>query len=156
MCRNNSKFYAWCLNIFSFPVNGISRPQKKNIKHRILTCFYTLMLKIECEFGQELGKLLDYKIISIFFWNTLYISSDINFFFKHPLYINHCGHDFFFFLHGQEIRFFFMLIADLSYHKISAVALKFILFDIDYNLFNKNFINKIKMTCHTLQSFWIS
>ena len=32
--RNNLKFYVYCLNAFSFPVNGIiSIPDKKNIRH---------------------------------------------------------------------------------------------------------------------------
>ena len=35
MCRNNSKLNVLCLNSFSFPVNNISKHEKKK-KHKTL------------------------------------------------------------------------------------------------------------------------
>ena len=82
MYRNNSKFSMHCLNIFYFSVNGISILEKeKNIKHRILSCFYRCCLNLRW-FEQKFFKLLYFEMVSIFlkhcisirFWDQIYLS----------------------------------------------------------------------------------
>ena len=102
----------------------------KVFKHRILSFFSTGCYNLR-SFERELVKVLDYKTISIFlkhpihlkwyqfFWNTLYISSDINFsetpytsqvisiFLKHPIHLK--GYQFFWntLYISSDINFFF-------------------------------------------------
>ena len=48
MCRNKTKIYIWCLNVFSFPVNNISNAEKKK-KHKIWNRIVLLFLYMFCD-----------------------------------------------------------------------------------------------------------
>ena len=47
MCRNNSKFYIWCLNAFSTLVNGIFISEKKKHKTLSIEFWVNILLKSE-------------------------------------------------------------------------------------------------------------
>ena len=66
---------------FSCELYSVPLKRKKNIKHKILSCFQHILLKFEI-IWTRIGQVTKWYC---FFWNTLYISKD-NFFSKHPVF----------------------------------------------------------------------
>ena len=65
MSRNNSKFYAWCLNAFSFPMNDISIGEKKI--HKILNTEFWVVSTHPVKTWKKIGLVIK-------------LQNDINFF----------------------------------------------------------------------------